>query len=488
MCRSLLYTTFLLLYLAVPSETFAQDDTSSLCPPAKQLTETGGLKSSADPNTVAAMEEAGFRFVAEGTKSDWSPDGQRLVIARMPYGAGLSIHDLKSGEASELTDHGKDPAWAPGDGRFIAFVRGGNDVRLRPEKHPEEIWLIQSTGGEATLVAEGSFPCWGRDGTTLYFRSNRDRCIKRLNVRVKDAEPEKVLGMPYSIYPAVSPDAKYALHKKGDAIVVVALKTGKTVHSWPMPESRGCLGGWSLDSRMVGFGGYAEGFDDYGLWVLDLDTEKLRHLDIPEITMPAWSRDGTQISVDLRSKTVHEIWVAKTQAIETLPHNSSFAMRRDLVGRWRVTSIRRDGKDVEVTTPTQLIITADKFTMVEGDRQRAWDYTVDAEAKPARLSTLFVNGPTRTSLHYAFKLMDAKLLLCLTPRPNSEAPDTVETNEGDGRMLMEFQREAPAARERGERERGQVPCARSIRRTYRQHRPVLFRPHFLTRRLLRRSC
>jgi dipeptidyl aminopeptidase/acylaminoacyl peptidase len=136
----------------------------------------------------------------------WSPDGRTLAFLR-PKGDGaqLFLLSLAGGEAQQLTDmkSGAGPAvWSP-DGKTIAFAasvpdsadstkksdvriitravyRGDDEGYFDPSEHTH-LWTVPSGVGDtpqkAHQVTSGQFdegnPQWSRDGSRLYFASQR---------------------------------------------------------------------------------------------------------------------------------------------------------------------------------------------------------------------------------------------------------------------------------------------------------------------------
>ena len=50
------------------------------------------------------------------------------------------------------------------------------------------------------------------------------------------------------------------------------------------------------------------------------------------------------------------------------------------------------------------------------------------------------SGPTLTPLNWAYALDGDKLVLCNVLKPNAEPPDSLDTKEGDDRMLLTLHR------------------------------------------------
>ena len=109
---------------------------------------------------ISRIKRLGGRFLVQGCKSSWSPDGKRLVFGD---GGRLKIIELGSGRVRVLTQPGKDPAWSPGDGRRIAYVVG--------DGQSEEVWLIEAAGGAPRKLARGGFPSWSADAKTVFLHS-----------------------------------------------------------------------------------------------------------------------------------------------------------------------------------------------------------------------------------------------------------------------------------------------------------------------------
>ncbi len=257
---------------------------------------------------IAEVKRLGGRFLARGFKSSWSPDGARLAFGRNPVGAGISVLDTKTGKVTDVTDSGKDPAWSPGEGRLIAYVRGNAEE--------EQVWLVEPTGGKPRKLVDGGYPNWSPDGKRVYFQSRSSRKLRVIPVDAEGAQAKDVLDVPWW-YPAVPPDAKQVAYRTGSQMIVADLESGKTVKTWPILGGVGFLGGWSPDGRQIAFGGYG-GSDPVPFTVVDVQTGQTRRLGNTQATMPAWSPDGSEIALDLRLPAGWEIWAIKSKDLSDL--------------------------------------------------------------------------------------------------------------------------------------------------------------------------
>ncbi len=98
----------------------------------------------------------------DATRPAWSPDSERIAVARL---RGLAVLDLDGGGLRELNGQSGDdaPAWHPQGGR-IAFVRRGR------------LWEAEFGGGErpiAGLPSPAGAPAWSPNGERLAFHVHR---------------------------------------------------------------------------------------------------------------------------------------------------------------------------------------------------------------------------------------------------------------------------------------------------------------------------
>jgi Tol biopolymer transport system component len=120
-------------------------------------------------------------YLAEGTSPQISPDERQILFLRKGKTGEnqLWLMDKDGDNVRQLTqNYGydiADPKWSP-DGKWIAYsCRAGHDEDKQPDS---DIWIIASDGSNKNiqLTTNGSCdtsPAWDRNGTTIYFRSNR---------------------------------------------------------------------------------------------------------------------------------------------------------------------------------------------------------------------------------------------------------------------------------------------------------------------------
>ncbi len=245
------------------------------------------------------------KLISGGFKSDWSPDGSKIVYGK-PEGKGIQIYDLKTGIKGIMTDKGKDPAWSP-DGKHIAYV-------VEPTYDDfvnEEVWIIDIEGTNAHKLMDGGFPSWSTDGKTVFASSRKDNKVYSIRVDDTDAKPEIYYDEPISWYPAISPDGSKIAYGANEELIIVDRLSGDILLQRTVPEQAGLLLNWSPDGKKLGFGGYG----DFGLWVLDVENKKIVELADGIYTMPAWSPDGAKLSFDFRGRPEREIWMIETDTL-----------------------------------------------------------------------------------------------------------------------------------------------------------------------------
>jgi serine/threonine-protein kinase len=105
--------------------------------------------------------------------SAWSADGRRILFSELNNETGWDVKwlDLETGEVQPLIDskfHQTEAVFSP-DGRWFAYSSnesGRPEIYVSPFPGPGGKWQISATGG--------NWPCWSRDGSTIYYRSTDD--------------------------------------------------------------------------------------------------------------------------------------------------------------------------------------------------------------------------------------------------------------------------------------------------------------------------
>ena len=134
----------------------------------EQIVERGSQPAWAGDGRLAFVRDGDVRLrspdgeesllLVDASRPAWSPDGERIAVARL---RGLALLDLDGGELRELNGQSGDdaPAWHP-RGERIAFVRRGR------------LWEAELGGGERLMVglpSPAGAPAWSPDGRQLAF-------------------------------------------------------------------------------------------------------------------------------------------------------------------------------------------------------------------------------------------------------------------------------------------------------------------------------
>ncbi|OHB76407.1 MAG: hypothetical protein A2W31_09660 [Planctomycetes bacterium RBG_16_64_10] len=116
-------------------------------------------------------------------------------------------------------------------------------------------------------------------------------------------------------------------------------------------------------------------------------------------------------------------------------------VRRALWGKWTAVDRQLNGKPVTKGPATQLIVQPGTLILQE-QGSLEMSYTVDPIATPNRIALIPRQRGVSPLLNGIFSLEGDTLTLCLNPKLNGPAPDKLETTQGDGYMLLKFQRVA----------------------------------------------
>jgi len=253
------------------------------------------------------------KLVDVGWVASWSPDGTQIVYGNHRT-ESLHILTLQSGIMRTLVPTGRDPAWSPKDGRWIAFVRISESGQSRPDD--SAVWIVAPTGAKARRVGQGVWPTWSGDGKTLYYRSAAKQKIMVVQPDAPDLKPMEFFDAT-NWYPGVSPDGRRVVDWRNRKLAVVDRENGKSVKERSLDGWVGLLAAWSPDGKQIAFGSY--GFDNpVGLWLLGLETGCEVQIADGPYTAPCWSPDASKLLFQLRANEGQEIWMIETKDLARL--------------------------------------------------------------------------------------------------------------------------------------------------------------------------
>jgi eukaryotic-like serine/threonine-protein kinase len=254
---------------------------------------------------------AAHRVCSASERWSFSPDGAQIAFVDQSKSGGskLRIVAVATGETKDCFDDGHDPAWQPGDGRWIAFEHRPTDTQGSPE-----VWLVPSSGGAAKKLCDGQYPSWSADGKTIYcFSKARKRIVA---IDRASSQPRPVFATN-DIYAAISPDGKRIAHYLSAQLAIDDIASRNTVQTCQLPGWQGLLPGWSPDGKQVAFGSYG-GTNQVGLWLLDVENGRKTLIVDGPWTMPVWSPDGSKFTFQFRGPGKSSIWMVDAKELAKL--------------------------------------------------------------------------------------------------------------------------------------------------------------------------
>ncbi|MFQ5525829.1 MAG: winged helix-turn-helix domain-containing protein [Thermoanaerobaculia bacterium] len=315
---------------------------------------------------------------------DWSPDGNRLVLAERRAGdptAVVYLYDLRNGRSQRLTDlaSAQMEDTAPlfsADGRRLAFRRKLGDAEY-------EMFVADIYSGEIRQLTfdsedNGGF-AWSPDGEHLVVSSNRSGTFGLWRVSVGGGE-SNWLGIDNAFLPSIARDTgDLVFERRSDDIDL--WKVPNPFHSQPGEAARWASSTfydldpqYSPDGRNVAFVSSRSG--SFELWLAESDGTELRQLTFfskpkpgwsPAVQHPRWSPDGKSLVFSARAEDDFDVFTLGVDGGVPRPLTSSLADETSPVwmhdgewiffvgkqeGRGRLWRVRPDGTELE-EVPTE---------------------------------------------------------------------------------------------------------------------------------------
>ncbi len=205
-----------------------------------------------------------------------------MLPSRLLFVLGLLV--LATG-CDRTPPTGPSPPLAPGP------TSTGPIVFVSDRDGTEQIYLANDDGSAVTRLTAGSQPAWSRDGQRLAFYNARE--IYVINV---DGSGLRRVARGWD--PAWSPDGRMIVFR-GESFSIEVFDVDGSNHRTLYDDEYG-LGSfspaWSPDGGRIVFS--VATFVDLGpgLWMMNADGSKPRHIGPDDGQTPAWSPDGSEIA------------------------------------------------------------------------------------------------------------------------------------------------------------------------------------------------
>jgi Tol biopolymer transport system component/DNA-binding winged helix-turn-helix (wHTH) protein len=286
------------------------------------------------------------RLPFQAGNTDWSPDGRKIVYQHNgPQNSEIFIYDLDSGRSEKVVSNplsDGDPSFSP-DGRRIAFVSGrdgnaeiyvqdidgsnlqrltndlgrdafpvfspdGTQIVFNREDESLDIYIMRSDGSDVRRLTnwpgnEEAYPgCWSRDGTQIYFSSDRFGKDNIFRLDVEPFETHELLSDALDLrFPHYSPDgAKVVFQAQADDLTgELRVLDVNTQNAWPIIKTHSIDGypKFSPDGNSILFQDRLGDNSEICLISSDGSGEVQNLTNNPaRDVVPSWSPDGSRIT------------------------------------------------------------------------------------------------------------------------------------------------------------------------------------------------
>ena len=222
------------------------------------------------------------QIAVEARHAVWSPDKRPGHLYQPPvefphHLDGIYVMGADGSYKRRLTtDGGTFPQWSPNGTRIVYTSR-----------QLDEIWVMDTNGGDQKqLTTHGSYPVWSPDSTTIAYNHEG-------GIWVMDAEGANQKQLTtHGAHPVWSPDGTRILYTSShlDGIYIVEGKENLQRQL----TSDGSDPTWSPNGAHIAYTSRS------GIWVMDPDGSKQRHLALEYAKGPVWSPDSTRVAYTSR--------------------------------------------------------------------------------------------------------------------------------------------------------------------------------------------
>jgi len=347
----------------------------------------------------------------------FSPDGRFLAFRSERDGGGLFVMGATGESVRRLTDFGDNPSWSP-DGREIVFAtEGESDPHAREQT--SELWTVSAASGEPrrifagdavqpawspgghriafwgvvqgtrdvwTVAADGSdprrvtdassvdwSPAWARDGSHLYFASDRGGVTTAWRVAI-DERSGALRGEPRQIVLPTAWTGEISLSADERRMVYRTSEMTAEIRRLPFDTAQGRITGpveriFDTAIPVVGFDLSADGWIAFrtlamqeDLYAMRLDGTGLRKLtdDVAKDRNPVWSPDGRALAFYSNRSGRYEIWTVDRDGGD-LRQRTRGTERADATGMALFPVWSPDGRSLAYSTNNDVV----RFTLAD---------------------------------------------------------------------------------------------------------------------------